>query len=93
MKKAFVAVTAAAIRCRQYLENQVVDHVDVAAAWEWRMLNSLAILTWLKTFLRNVIAAWPRAPFADRANGMKSALRSWMDAMVFGTRFFCILAS
>jgi len=53
MKTAFVAVTVAAIRCRQYVENQVVDHVDAVVAWEWRMLNSLAILTWLKTFLIN----------------------------------------
>ena len=34
MKAAFVAVTAAAIRCRQYAENQVVDHVDAIAAWD-----------------------------------------------------------
>ena len=69
MKTAFVAVTAAAIRCRQYLENQVVDHVDVVAAWELRMLNSQAILTWLKISLRNMQAAGPSASFADRKTG------------------------
>ena len=53
MKTVFVAVTVATIRCRQYVENQEVDHVDAVVAWEWRMLNSLAILTWLKTFLIN----------------------------------------
>ena len=46
MKTAFVAVTVAAIHCRQYVKNQVVDHEDAAVAWEWRILNSLAILTW-----------------------------------------------
>ena len=80
-------------RMAQYVESHVVDHVGAVATWEWRMLNSLAILTWMKTFLRNALAAGPGAPFADRANGMKTALRSWMDAMIFGTRFFCILAS
>ena len=45
MKAAFVAVTAAAIRCRQYIENQVIYHVGAVSAWKWRMLNSLAILT------------------------------------------------
>ena len=45
MRTVFVVVTAAAIHCRQYEENQVVDHVDAASAWEWRMLNSLAIFT------------------------------------------------
>jgi len=80
MKTAFVAVTAAVTRCRKYVENQVVDHLDAPAAWEWRMLNSLATLAWLKTFLRNVLAAGPRAPIADRA-------------VVLGTRFFCISAS
>ena len=44
MKTAFVALTAAVIRCRQYAKNQVVGYLDAAAAWEWRMLNSLAIL-------------------------------------------------
>ena len=44
MKTAFVAMTAAAIRCRQYAENKVTDHVDAVAAWEWCMLNSLVIL-------------------------------------------------
>ena len=68
MKAAFVAVTAAVIRCRQYFEDQVVGHVGADAAWEWRMLNSLAILTWLKTFLRNALAAGPRGPFADTVN-------------------------
>jgi hypothetical protein len=75
MKTAFVAVTATAIRCHQYVENKVVGHVGAVAAWEWRMLNSLGILTWLDTFMRNALAAGPRAPFADRANGMKAALR------------------
>jgi len=32
MKEAFVAVTAAAIFCREYLENHLVGHVDVVAA-------------------------------------------------------------
>ena len=32
MKAAFVAVTAAAIRCHQYVENKVVGHVDAVAA-------------------------------------------------------------
>ena len=59
MKTAFVAVTAAAIRCRQYVENKKVGHVDAAAAWEWRMLNSLAILEWLKTSMRNALADGP----------------------------------
>ena len=76
MKAAFVAVTTAAICCRQYVENQVVDQVGAVATWEWRMLNSLAILAWLNAFMRNALAAGPRAPFADRANGMKSALSS-----------------
>ena len=49
MKAAFVAVTTAAIRCRQYLENHEVDHVDAVAAWGWRMLNSLVILACLGT--------------------------------------------
>ena len=57
------------------------------------MLNSLAILAWLKAVLGNESAAGPRAPFAEKANGMKGALRSWMDAMILGTRFFCISAS
>ena len=56
MKTAFVAVTAAAIRCRQYLENQEVGHVDAVAAGEWHMLNSLAILAWLKTVFGNELA-------------------------------------
>ena len=62
IKTAFVAVTAAAIHCRKYVENQVVEHADAAAAWEWRMLNSLAILAWLKIFLKNALEAGPRAP-------------------------------
>ena len=41
MKTAFVAETAAAIRCRQYAEGQVVDDADAAAAWGWRMLSLL----------------------------------------------------
>ena len=90
MKAALVAVAATAIRCRQYVENQVVGHVGAAAAWEWRILNSLAILAYLEIFLGNALAAGQRAPFADKANGMKTALRSWM---VLGTRFFCISAS
>ena len=65
MKTTFVAVTAAAIRRRQYVESQVVGHVDAVAAWEWRMLNSLAILAWPKTSLRNALAAGPRAPVAE----------------------------
>ena len=52
----------------------MVDRVD-AAALEWRMMYSMAILTWLKTVLRNELAAGPRAPFEDMANGMKKALR------------------
>ena len=90
MKAAFVAMTAAAIRCRQYVEIQVVDHADAAVAWEWRMLNSLAILAWLKAIPRNELAAGPRAPFADRTKGMKRALRFRMGAMFLGTRSFCI---
>ena len=93
MNTEIVAVTAAAIRCRQYVENQVVDQVDAVAAWEWRMLNSLAILTWLKAALKGKLAAGPGAPFADKAKGMKMALRSRMGAMMLGTRFFCISAS
>ena len=27
------------------LKNQVADHVDAVAAWEWRMLHSLALNT------------------------------------------------
>ena len=80
MKTAFVAVTAAAIRCRQYMENQVVGIVGAASAWEWRVLNSLAVLAWLKAVFRNGLAAGPGAPFAERA---------WYEE---GTRFFCILA-
>jgi len=34
MKTALVAMTATAIRCHQYAENQVVDQLDAAAAWE-----------------------------------------------------------
>ena len=63
MKTAFAAVTATAISCRQYAENQVVDNVDAVAALRWRMLNLLAILTWLQAVLRNGLAAGPRAPF------------------------------
>ena len=55
------------------MENQVVGHAGAVAAWEWLMPNSLAILTWLKTDLRNKLSAGPRAPFADRANRMKKA--------------------
>ena len=76
MKTAFVAVTAAAIFCRQYLESQMADHVDAVSVWEWRMPNSLAILAWLKAVLGNELAAGPKAPFAERANGTKRALRS-----------------
>ena len=76
MKTAFVAVTAAVIRCRQYVENQVAGHVGAASVWEWRMPNSLAILAWLKAVLGNELAAGPKAPFAERANGTKRALRS-----------------
>ena len=32
MKTAFVALTAAAIRCRRYVGNKVVDHVDAVSA-------------------------------------------------------------
>ena len=66
MKTAFVA--SAVVRCRQYVENQVVVHVDAAIAWEWRMLKSLAVLGRLETFFRNALAAGPGALFADRAN-------------------------
>ena len=93
MKAAFVAVTAAAIRCRQYVENQVASHVGAAAAWEWRMLNPLVILRWLKTALGNELAAGLGAPFAGRATGMKKALRSGTDAMILGKCLFCISAS
>ena len=31
--------------------------MDAVAAWEWRMLSSLVILAWLKTFMRNALAA------------------------------------
>ena len=48
MKTAFVAVTAAAIHIRQYVENQVADNVDAVSAWQWRMLKSLAVLAWLE---------------------------------------------
>ena len=53
--------------CRQKVEYQVADEVVAAAAWEWRMLNSLAILTWPMAILRNGVSAGPRAPFAERA--------------------------
>ena len=45
MKTTFVAVISAAICYRQYVDNQVADQVEAVAAWEWRMLNPLAILT------------------------------------------------
>ena len=86
-------MTAAAICCCQYVENQVVDQMDAIAAWEWRMLNSLAIFTWLMAILGNELAAGPGAPFAERTNGIKMALRSRMDAVMLGSRFFCISAS
>ena len=92
MKTAFVAVTAAAVRCRQYVKNQVVDQDGAVAASELRMLNSLAILEWLKAVFWTNIAAGPKAPFADTIKGMKMALRSKTDAMALGTRFFCISA-
>ena len=63
MKAAFVALTAAAIRCRQYFQNQEVDHVDAVSAWEWRMLNSLAILAWLRAVLRNELVAGLGFPY------------------------------
>ena len=54
------------------------------------MLNSLAILAWLKTIMRNELAAArAEAPFADGAKGMKMALRSRMGAVILGMRFFC----
>ena len=68
MKTAFVTVTVAAIRCRQYVENQVVDHVDAVVAWEWRMLNSLTVVAWLNTFLRVALAAGPRAKKTHHLN-------------------------
>ena len=74
------------------MENQVVGHAGAVAAWEWRMLNSLAILVWLRIFLRNALAAGPCAPL-DRANAMKRKLRSWMDFAICGTRLFCISVS
>jgi len=89
VKAAFVAVTTAAIRCRQHVENQVVGHVDAVATWG--MLNSLAILAWLEAVLRNEFAEGPKGPFADRAQGMKMALRSRMDAMLLDTRFSAFL--
>ena len=56
-------------RCdRRRRKNQVVDRVFAVSAWEWRMLNSLAILVWLKAALRNELAAGPGALLAERAN-------------------------
>ena len=47
------------------------------------MLNSLAILKCMKAILSNELAAVPGAvPFAERAKGMKMALRSMMDALL-----------
>ena len=43
MKTAFVAVTAAAIRYRQYAENQVVDHVGAVAAWGAELAGDLGM--------------------------------------------------
>ena len=40
MKTVFVAVTVATIRCRQYVENQEVDHVDAVVAWEWLVAHA-----------------------------------------------------
>ena len=33
--------------------------------------------------LEEELAAGPRSPFTDRANGIKKALRSRMDALIF----------
>ena len=68
-------MTAAAIRCRQYLENRVVDQVDAVAVWEWRMLNSLAILAWLKTVFGNELATGLGAPFADTEGDIIGQIR------------------
>ena len=90
MKATFAAVTVVEIRCRLYTENQMIDQVGAAAAWEWHMLNPLAILTWQKTVLGNEFTSGPRA--AERAKEMTIALRSRMDTKILGTRFFCTSA-
>ena len=56
MKTAFVAVTATAIRCRQYVEEPGGRQVFAVATWKWRMLNSLAILRWLRAILRKRVS-------------------------------------
>ena len=46
----------------------------------------------LNDFERPEERFYPRAPFTDRARGMEIALRSRMDVMILGTRFFRIPA-